>query len=154
MLPVAMAAIFTAAVSGCTSAVLASGPGASPATAGTATSAAATATPQATQPAPTATSAKSASPSTAAGWDKRACRDFATFYQDLRTDTPRDLAVLLPAAGRVLSDVIHASSQGSRRLFDDANDLVADVGSLSWWSDGSVDSRPVRRMAATCRALG
>jgi len=154
MLPVAMAAIFTAAASGCTSAVPASGSGASPATAGTTTPVSRTAAPQQSpRPAPTATVPKSALPTTAAGWDKRACQDFASFYHDLLTDTPRDLAVLLPAAERVLSDVIHASSQGSRQLFDDANDLVADLGSLSWLSNGNVDSRPVRRLAAACRTL-
>jgi hypothetical protein len=89
-------------------------------------------------------------PTTPAGWDRRACKDFLGFYLDLETDTPHDLKVLLPAAQKVLADAIHAAPYGSGPLFDYANDLVADVGSSSWTSQGNIFSRPIQRMEKAC----
>jgi hypothetical protein len=89
-------------------------------------------------------------PTTASGWDARACQDFQTFYLDLETDTPHAVNVLMPAAQEVLHDVIQAAPDGSRRLFNNANDLVAYVGSSAWLTQGNVLSAPVQRMVNDC----
>lgn len=94
----------------------------------------------------------SPAPTTAAGWDTKACQDFQTFYYDLEKDTPHALNILMPAAQKVLSDVIHAGAGGSRPIFNDANNLVAYVGSSSWLSQGNVFSTPIQRMAKACSA--
>jgi len=99
---------------------------------------------------PVARSLKTELPTSAAGWDARACQAFQAFYQDLLTDTPHALNVLMPAAQKVLRDVIEAAPSGSRSLFNAANDLVAYVGSSSWPTQGNVDSAPVQRMVTEC----
>ena len=89
-------------------------------------------------------------PTTAAGWDRRACQDFQTFYLDLQEDTPHAFNILIPAAQKVLSDVINAGTYGSRRVYYDANDLVAYVGSSAWAYHGNVFSAPVQHMVTAC----
>ena len=89
-------------------------------------------------------------PTTAAGWDRLACKNYLQFYLDMNTHTPHDLKILLPAAEKVLADAIHAAPSGSQRLFDDANNLVADVGSSTWVQQGNVYSGPVVAMEKAC----
>ena len=84
------------AVTGCT--------GAAPtAPATTSASPQAASTPSAATPQPTPSASptpRATTPTTVAGWDKKACVDFQTFYLDLEKDTPHALGILRPRRRR------------------------------------------------------
>lgn len=74
------------------------------------------------------------------------CKAFATFMADLTTYTPHDVARLIPDAQRVQAAAMHSK----RRIFDDANNLVAFVASSGFPDHGNILSAPIQRMSDDC----
>ena len=75
------------------------------------------------------------------------CQAFARFMTDLTTYTPRDPRIL-PDAERVQEAAL--ATNVSRRVANDASELVAFVGSPTWQHNGNYLSAPVQRMMEDC----
>jgi len=80
-----------------------------------------------------------------------ACAIFATFYQDMLDLTPHAVPQLVADLGDAKHGLVQAAlAAGDDRLFDDANDLVAYVGSSGFATTGNPMGAPVQALRADC----
>ena len=74
-----------------------------------------------------------------------ACAAFWTFDKDITTYTPKDTARLIPDARAV-----QGAAQKTGRFVNDANALVAYVGSADFSENGNVLGDPIQSMLTDC----
>jgi len=81
-----------------------------------------------------------------------ACRAFNTFYSDITTYTPHDVARLIPDAQQVLKDAQLAAVGDPKwsHLVDDAGALAAYVGSSDFAQQGNALGQPIQDMQTDC----
>jgi hypothetical protein len=156
-------AVLVMALAGCGSTKTSTASSPTPATPSTVSPSLTTPTPIAASARPTAQAAPSSSaptprpPSKAkaappASYAAAACKAFSTFYSDITTYTPHDVARLIPDAQRVQKDAQLAAAGDARwnHLFDDALAMTTYVGSADFISNGNVLGQPIQNMQTDC----